>query len=65
MASQSCCLYVGDETVPSTVGYTIGDRNEEKGDSYVWVLKKEHFELDEVSGILKNQLGQNGGRQGF
>ncbi len=46
-------MVIGDEAVPSTVGYTGKDRNEGKGDSCVWVLKVEHLGLEEVSGILR------------
>jgi hypothetical protein len=46
-------LLIGDEAVPSAVGYTGKDRNEGKGDSCVWVLKVEHLGLEEVSGILR------------
>jgi hypothetical protein len=43
-------LIVGDEAVPTVVGYT-GDGGE--GASCAWVFKKEHLALSEVAGILK------------
>ncbi len=46
-------LIVGDESIPSTVGYTGSDRNGGKGDSCSWILKVEHLGLEEVSGVLK------------
>ncbi len=46
-------LIVGDESVPSTVGYTGSDRNGGRGDSCAWILKVEHLGLEEVSGLLK------------
>jgi hypothetical protein len=46
-------LIVGDESVPSTVGYTGSDRNGGKGDTCAWILKVEHLGLEEVSGLLK------------
>jgi hypothetical protein len=46
-------LIVGDEAVPSTVGFTDRDRNDGKGDSCAWILKIEHLGLKEVSGVLR------------
>jgi hypothetical protein len=46
-------LIVGDESVPSTVGFTGADRNGGKGDSCAWILKVEFLGLDEVGDILK------------
>jgi hypothetical protein len=46
-------LIVGDEAVPSTVGFTRADRNGGKGDSCVWMMKVEFLGLDEVGDILR------------
>jgi hypothetical protein len=46
-------LIVGDETIPSTVGYTGRDRNGGKGDSCAWILKVEHLGLEEVGKVLR------------
>jgi hypothetical protein len=43
-------LVIGDEAVPTVVGYTSGDG---EGTGCAWVFKKEHLALNEVSGILK------------
>jgi hypothetical protein len=43
-------LVIGDEAVPTVVGYTSGDG---EGTGCAWVFKKEHLALSEVSGILK------------
>jgi hypothetical protein len=45
-----CVLIVGDEAVPTVVGYTS---NGGDGTSCAWVFKKEHLALSEVAGILK------------
>ncbi len=46
-------LLVGDESVPSVVGYTREGKVEGQGDECVWIFKKEHMGLDEVSVILR------------
>ena len=42
-------LVVGDEAIPSTVGYT----RKGEGNGCSWVFKKEHLALGEVAGILR------------
>jgi hypothetical protein len=51
-------MVIGDEAITNVVGYTGKDRNGGKGDSCAWVLKVEHFALDEVSVIL-NKINQD------
>jgi hypothetical protein len=46
-------LIVGDEAIPTTVGYTGRDRNDGKGDSCAWILKVEHLGLEEVGNVLR------------
>jgi hypothetical protein len=46
-------MLVGDESVPTVEGYTKEGKIEGQGDECVWVFKKEHMGLDEVSGVLR------------
>ncbi len=61
-----CVLVIGDEAVPSVVGYTGSGGGES---SCGWVFKKEHLSLNEVAGILrrlneeKKEADRAGGRR--
>jgi hypothetical protein len=46
-------MLVGDESVPTVVGYTKEGKTEGQGDECVWIFKKEHMGLDEVSAVLR------------
>ena len=56
-------MVVGDEAVPSGVGFTKG-KEEEQG--CAWVFKREHLRLGEVAGVLKrlNAAKQESDREG-
>jgi hypothetical protein len=46
-------MLVGDESVQTVVGYTKEGKVEGQGDECVWIFKKEHMGLDEVSAVLR------------